>query len=206
MKGKLLQALKTKFPGVEDAILDRIAEKKASGLTDENLIPSIVEGVSFQDVLTSYGDFRANGATISAVQNYEKKHGLKDGKPLEEETKPAETDDMAAVIAEAIAKANAPLIERLNAFEGERKAAERSALISAKAKEYGVPDALASMLKIPEDADLDSFFKDSKQTFANLGFQSVVPPAKSKEQMEEKNASDLAAMIDKGTQEIIKNK
>ena len=42
---------------------------------------SIVEGISFSDVLNSYGDFRAGDASKTAVTNYEKRHNLKDGKP-----------------------------------------------------------------------------------------------------------------------------
>ena len=47
MKEKILAALKMKFVGVDDAILDRIATKKAKCQTDESQIPAIVEGVSF---------------------------------------------------------------------------------------------------------------------------------------------------------------
>ena len=52
-------------------------------MTDETKVNSIVEGISFSDVLNNYGDFRAGQAQVSAVSNYEKKHGLKDGKPIE---------------------------------------------------------------------------------------------------------------------------
>lgn len=48
MKKKIFDALQTKFQGVDAQILDRIATKKAEGQTDENQIPTIVEGVSFQ--------------------------------------------------------------------------------------------------------------------------------------------------------------
>lgn len=82
MKEKLLALLKTKFQGVDDAILDRIATKKAEGVTDEAQLPTIMEGIGFQDVLTSYGDFRAGDASVKAVSNYEKKHNIKDGKPI----------------------------------------------------------------------------------------------------------------------------
>lgn len=83
MKQKLFEALKTKFVGVDAQILDRIATKKAEGQTDENQITSIVDGISFQDVLTSYSDFRAGDASKTAVTNYEKKHNLKEGKVIE---------------------------------------------------------------------------------------------------------------------------
>lgn len=82
MKKKLLEALKTKFVGVDEAILERMATKKAEGVTDESQITGIVDGINFQDVVKSYGDYRANEANVSSVKNYEEKHGLKDGKPV----------------------------------------------------------------------------------------------------------------------------
>lgn len=76
IKELISAGLKPKYPGVEDAILSRIAEKKAIGVTDETKVDSVGEGISFSDVLTSYGDFRADGATRTSIQNYEKKHKI----------------------------------------------------------------------------------------------------------------------------------
>lgn len=56
--------------------------RMAEGVTDEAQLPTIMEGIGFQDVLTSYGDFRAGDASVKAVSNYEKKHNIKDGKPI----------------------------------------------------------------------------------------------------------------------------
>ena len=56
---QILAGLQQKFSGVDTAILTRIATKKAEGVTDETKVNSIVEGISFSDVLNSYGDFRA---------------------------------------------------------------------------------------------------------------------------------------------------
>ena len=83
---QILAGLQTKFTGVDAAILTRIATKKAEGVTDETMVNSIVEGISFSDVLNSYGDFRAGDASKTAVTNYEKRHNLKDGKPIETTT------------------------------------------------------------------------------------------------------------------------
>lgn len=79
----ILQLLRTKFPGVSDAILGRIATKLAKTATTEDQAKTAVEGVTIQQVLESYGDSRANEAQRTAVQNYEQKHGLKDGKPVD---------------------------------------------------------------------------------------------------------------------------
>ena len=50
----ILAGLQQKFTGVDTAILTRIATKKAEGVTDETKVNSIVEGISFSDVLNSY--------------------------------------------------------------------------------------------------------------------------------------------------------
>lgn len=76
MKDKIFNALKVKFEGLEDSILLRIAGKKAEGVTDEAKITTIVDGITLQDVVKSYGDYRANEANISSIRNYEEKHGL----------------------------------------------------------------------------------------------------------------------------------
>lgn len=79
---KYLEALKAKFPEISESYLRRIAEKKSKTITKEEDIPTSVEGVTFQNVLDSYGDSRATEAQQTSVANYEKKHGLKDGKPV----------------------------------------------------------------------------------------------------------------------------
>lgn len=50
---QILAGLQTKFSGVDAAILARIATKKAEGVTDAGQVPTIVEGISFSDVLTN---------------------------------------------------------------------------------------------------------------------------------------------------------
>jgi len=84
MKEKLLALLKTKFVGVQDAILDRIATKKAETVTDESQLQTIVDGIGFANIIESETDYRATEATRNAVINYEKKHKLKDGKVVED--------------------------------------------------------------------------------------------------------------------------
>lgn len=79
MKQQILTALKAKFVGVSDAILDRVATKLAQTVTTAEQVQTAVDGVTFQQVLESYGDSRATQATQTAVRNYETKYGLKDG-------------------------------------------------------------------------------------------------------------------------------
>ena len=83
MKKELFDALKAKFPGVSDSILDRIATKLAKTATTAEQVKIAVEGVTIQQVIESYGDSRATEASETArknaVQEYESRYGLKDG-------------------------------------------------------------------------------------------------------------------------------
>lgn len=90
MKQEAIKLLKEKFAGVADSIIERIAAKVATGISDGEALKAAVEKVTFQTVLESYGDSRANEAQQTAVKNYEKKYGLKDGKTIEE---PSKEDD-----------------------------------------------------------------------------------------------------------------
>ena len=205
---QILAGLQQKFTGVDTAILTRIATKKAEGVTDETKVNSIVEGISFSDVLNSYGDFRAGDASKTAVTNYEKKHNLKDGKPVETTTTTTTTkaedkpDDMATIITNAVSTAVKPLSDKLAQFETEKSQATRQEQIMAKAKEYGIPENYAKRCAIKDDEDLDTYFKDLKQEFANDGFKGVTPP-ESAEAKIEKEAESIAKMIDEGTNAIV---
>ena len=207
---QILAALQQKFSGVDTAILSRIANKKGEGVTDESKVNSIVEGIGFQDVLNSYGDFRADGAASTAVKNYERKHNLKDGKPVDEPTPtptptptpPKEPQDIVKLIAEAVSAAVSPLSDKLTQFETAKAKETRGEQILAKAKEYGIPDTIAKRYAIPDDADLDSYFKDAKQELANAGFNGIPSPESSDAKIEKENAS-IAKMINEGTKSIV---
>ena len=211
MKEKILAALKTKFTGVDEAILTRIAEKKATGITDENQVQQVIDGLGFQDVLNSYGDYRAGDATRTSILNYEKKHNLKDGKPIETTITTAQQQateqqtDMAKIIADAVSAAVKPLSDKLTQFEAEKAQATRQEQILAKAKEYGIPETFAKRYAIPENADLDTYFKDAKQELANIGFSSVNPPESAETKIEKENES-IATMISEGTKTIVESK
>lgn len=207
---QILAGLQQKFTGVDTAILTRIATKKAEGVTDASQVNSIVEGIGFSDVLNSYGDFRAGDATRTSILNYEKRHNLKDGKPIETTTTTTATQnqtteqqpDMAKIIADAVSAAVKPMADEFAKYKTERLQATRQEQILAKAKEYGIPEILAKRYSIPEDADLDTYFKDAKQELANVGFQGVTPP-ESAEAKIEKEAESITKMIDEGTKTIV---
>ena len=211
---KILAALRTKFSGVDDATLQRIASKKAEGLTDESKVDSIVEGISFQDVVTNYGDFRADGAQKTAVSNYEKKHNIKDGKPIEEPKptpppapnptsapKPVEPQDLAAQIAAALGTALKPLSDRLDAMDAKTKADARNQQIDEVAKSFGIPEFAYKGKTIADDADLNQYFTDLKQEMQNSGFQFVKSPEEGNYEQKDEMDSFLEG-INKHTEAI----
>lgn len=203
---QILAGLQQKFSGVDTATLTRIATKKAEGVTDETKVNSIVEGISFQDVMQNYGDFRAGQAQTSSIANYEKKHGLKDGKPIEnpkpEPPKPDEKPDIAKLIADGIAAGIKPFSDKLAAFEAKEAQAQRMAQISSVAKKYGIPDSMLKDRTIPENTDLDTYMKDVKQEMTNAGFQFNKSP-ETAEQKLEKETSEFAKMIENDTKQIV---
>lgn len=197
---QILAGLRTKFQGADDATLQRMASKKAEGVTDESKVNSIVEGISFQDVLTSYGDYRADGAQKTAVSNYEKKHNIKDGKPIEEpkpqdpptDPKLNEPQDLAAQIAAALGTALKPLTDRMDAMDAKTKADARNAQIDEVAKSFGIPEFAYKGKTIADDVDLNQYFTDLKQEMQNSGFQF----AKSPEEGNHEHKDDMDSLLD----------
>nr|DAW78989.1 MAG TPA: hypothetical protein [Caudoviricetes sp.] len=206
---QILAGLKTKFQGVEDATLQRIASKKAEGVTDESKVNSIVEGISFQDVLTSYGDYRADGAQKTAVSNYEKKHNIKDGKPIEEPkpqdplpTPTPQTTEQVPAWAQSLIDSNKTLSEKLAAMDAKTKADERNQQIADVAKSFGIPEFAYKGKQIADDADLNKYFTDLKQEMQNSGFQFAKTPEEGNHE-HKTEVSSIAEQINKGTQEIV---
>lgn len=166
MKEKLLASLKTKFHGVDDAILDRIATKRAENVTDESQLPAIIEGISFSDVLQSYGDYRAGDATVRAIGNYERKYNLKDGRPVESAERggqqrtepvnqPFDMDAFEQRMQQMISDAVKPYADKVAGFEADQKKAARVATIHSKAKKLGLDDEVLSLIAIGDDDDID---------------------------------------------------
>ena len=208
---QILAGLKTKFQGVEDATLQRIASKKAEGVTDESKVNSIVEGISFQDVLTSYGDYRADGAQKTAVSNYEKKHNIKDGKPIEEPkpqdplptpTPQSNPTEQVPSWAQSLIDSNKTLSEKLAAMDAKTKADERNQQIAAVAKSFGIPEYVYKGKQIADDVDLNQYFTDVKQEMQNGGFQFAKSPEEGNHE-HKSEISSIAEQINKGTQEIV---
>lgn len=208
---QILAALRTKFAGVDDATLQRMASKKAEGVTDESKVNSIVEGITFQDVVTNYGDFRADGAQKTAVANYEKKHNIKDGKPIEEPkpqdplptpTPQSNPTEQVPAWAQSLIDSNKTLSEKLAAMDAKTKADERNQQIAAVAKSFGIPEYVYKGKQIADDVDLNQYFTDVKQEMQNGGFQFAKSPEEGNHE-HKSEISSIAEQINKGTQEIV---
>ena len=97
MKAKLLELLKTRFKGVDEKTLNRIATKLAKTVKEEAECQTAVDGVTIQELLENYGDARATEAQQTAVSNYETKHGLKDGKPVQQQQQQQQQIDVNSI-------------------------------------------------------------------------------------------------------------
>ena len=206
MKEKILVALKTKYKtfGFGDKAFDGVADYLSKTVAEESQIETAISG--------GEGLLKAFQEDIDTVRN--EKSGLQ--KQLDElktkienpnsnpgpNPKPEDKADMATIIANAVSAAVKPLSDELAQFKAEKLQATRQELILAKAKEYGIPENYAKGCAIKDDEDLDVYFKDLIQEFANDGFKGVTPP-ESAETKIEKESESIANMIDEGPKTIV---
>ena len=206
MKEKILVALKTKYKtfGFGDKAFDGVADYLSKTVAEESQIETAISG--------GEGLLKAFQEDIDTVRN--EKSGLQ--KQLDElktkienpnsnpgpNPKPEDKADMATIIANAVSAAVKPLSDELAQFKAEKLQATRQEQILAKAKEYGIPENYAKGCAIKDDEDLDVYFKDLIQEFANDGFKGVTPP-ESAETKIEKESESIAKMIDEGTKTIV---
>lgn len=136
MREFILQLLKAKWEGLSDAILTSLAKTLAKKVKTEDEATDLVEEMTLQQLMESYGDNRATAAQQSAVKNYEEKHGLKDGKKVsegapedEDELEKKDTQpgggDLAAQIKAAVEAAISPLQAELTEIKSVRKSDDR---------------------------------------------------------------------------------
>jgi hypothetical protein len=140
MRILILNALKTRFVGVSEIVLNRIADKLAKTVTKDDDVQAAVDAVTFQQVIDGEADRRATEATQTAVANYEKKHSLKEGKPVAGggqgyEIEPAKkengNENDTPAWAKAIIESNKTLSEKLSALEGEKITTSRKQKLEA---------------------------------------------------------------------------
>ena len=205
MKGKILVALKTKYKtfGFGDKAFDGVADYLSKTITEESQIETAISGVE--------GLLKAFQGDIDTVRN--EKSGLQ--KQLDElktkienpnpNPKPEENKDDVPAWAQALIDSNKSLLTEVSTLKQEKLQATRQEQIMAKAKEYGIPENYAKRCAIKDDEDLDVYFKDLKQEFANDGFKGVTPPESAETKIEKENES-IASMINEGTKTIVESK
>lgn len=146
MKQLIIDALKTKFNGVEEQMLSRIANKLVKTITTSEQVEPIVEGITLQILLENYGDSRATQAAQTTVNNYKKWHAKNNSKKL--------TSDTCNSTAKSAKKCNAPawaktlleaseaLNKKVAAMESEKTTARRRQQISRLVEK--LPESLRS--------------------------------------------------------------
>lgn len=82
MKQRIEEGLRGRFPDLGDSMLARVATALAKNATTPELATAVVAGATLERLVESYADARVTEASRSAVQNYERKHGLREGKPV----------------------------------------------------------------------------------------------------------------------------
>lgn len=203
MKQKILSALKNKYAhlGLSREALDGVASVLEKTIKSEEEIETAVSGVEgMLKVFQSEADReRTNYNALKATkEELEKK--LKEATPPtppKEDPKPFDAEAFRAEILETMRK------ERESATQNEQKAAQRKAEITAKAKEYGIPETLIGNFAIADDANVDDFFKGVKQTLADAGFEFSEPPTPGGGIRSD--AEGIASLINKETENIVKS-
>lgn len=210
---EIFQALKQAYGskyGVADDIYRGMAEAlAATGFVTKENLATVVQGQekalraaqSANDkVATEIANLKKEKAELEA--KVKKQEPPKpDPKPDPDPSKPLTLDDVTA----AISKALEPVTTQIKGITDAAKAKTRSEEIAAKAKEYGIPEKFVKRFAIADDANLDDYFKEVKQDFANSGFEGVKPPEQGTGNPSDTDAKQVADLINAGTKEIIKN-
>lgn len=193
----IIEALQQKFPGVDAKVLEPVARKLAKSATKEEDAPTLVEGVTFQQVTESYSDFRVTQAVATAsaraVSDYEERFGLKDGKRKEE---PKPDDKKKEDKAEALAERLEALEKRFSEQDAATKQKGFQTSIASILKEKGVRESFYMPIisgRTFEDEDaakafaetVEQSYKDDEQALANAAHSGSRKPDKAQGDTEE---------------------
>ena len=206
MRKEILNQLKTRFYkyGLSDSVLEKIAAWLEPSVKEEKDIETAISGVEpvlslFQSGEDAHKQEKLSlEARIKELEKQVPKKQEGEDDDDDDDDKPLTKKDILNIVTEALK----PVTESLDTRAAEDKAAKRRADILAKAKEYQIPEAVAELLAVPDDADLDTFMKDKKQVLADNGFSAVEPPKSAEQIVKTENAS-IAEMISNGTKAIV---
>ena len=172
MKEKILQFLKGKLNGVQGTYLDGVAEEYAKTITEESQIETTFsEGVlslikmSAAQIQTE-SDRRATEATRTAVSNYEKKHNLKDGKPVEgggsqpNPKEPKDDDKNTPEWAKALIKQNQELAQKVETLEKDKTKQSKNEQAQTALQGSKLPDKFKTKWAGRIDPDSETSIED----------------------------------------------
>lgn len=180
MRELILKALKTKFVGVDAKTLERIADKLCKTVTTEDAVQTAVDGVTVTQLMESYGDARANAAQRTAIENYEKQYGLKDGKsikatnpPMHEPAKTEPTKSQESEEMKAMREMMEKLQKRLDEQDRRNVTSSRKAKLTELLKD--APEAVKTIyegtfgaMTFNDDAAFNTWLEATKPTIENL--------------------------------------
>ena len=131
MKEKVIEALKTKFEGINDDILTGIADKICKTNTTDEEALNAVNAYSLQQVIDSYADRRATQAAQTAIKNYEKAHKSEPNKEITAAKENAETVQDVPQWAQAIIEQNKQFAAQLATFKEQETTEKRAAQLKS---------------------------------------------------------------------------
>jgi len=171
MNEQLLALLKTKFEGVQDAILKRVAEKFGKNISEtatEEELQGVVEGVTFQNVLEFYGDSRANEAANTAVVNYKKKQG-NETQTGQQQNQPTTLPDDTPEWAKSLIQQNQELSRKIEGLE--KKERDKSLIETIRdklTKDKKVPVSFFRNrpIQVSDESEIDSVVDQIAEDFS----------------------------------------
>lgn len=172
MEQKILALLKTKFDGVNDAILSRVAKKLAITATTDELAATAIEGATVQTIVDIYTESRVTESAKTSLTSFREKHGLdENGNKIEVKVEPKNEGqpDIAALISAALK----PLMDKVNNLEQEKTTGSRSSVLSEAVK--NVPESIKakvlkdfSRMNFATDEDFTSYVEETKTDLAGI--------------------------------------
>lgn len=186
MKEKILAFLVARLVGIQKSYLEGVADIYARTITEENQIEQTFnEGVlnllkhSAQHAQAE-GDRRANESVQTAITNYEKKHSIKDGKPVKQNDQsgggnpnPQKKDnDDTPEWAKAIIESNKALSEKIVALEQEKSKQDKILKAQIALKSSKLPENLkqkwANRINVESETSIEDQVKELETEFNEL--------------------------------------
>ncbi|MDR1582906.1 MAG: hypothetical protein LBS55_06540 [Prevotellaceae bacterium] len=223
MKEKIFAALKASIlingkTSISDKTLNTYVDSISAQITDESQITEAIKPhvAILKEIQANINAVAAESVSTTKTEYEKRIKELEDKNPNPNPNpEPPKPDDMAAQIKAAISESLKPLQEKLTAIETEKTQKTFLQQTEEQLKTANIPDWYSKNavsgreFKSAEDVTrftetLKTEWESAKQHLANGGFQEAKPPTNGSGGANESDA--IAALIDKGTKEIIEQK